>query len=164
MSKIIVRRQEYANNGTHANEIESVVKDNLIVNTLSSAMDVAPSVGLLKSLSDNLGEYKKAAWTATQSNAYAQILSDALTDLSVGTYIVFGSVPISDNSAGLIYIAGSGITIRGGGYYQTGSSQKLFDVMQVDSASNSVIIRSASSATINYSYLDRGFLAALRLK
>ena len=52
MSKIIVRRQEYANNGTHANEIEAVVKDNLIVNTLSSAMDVAPSVGLLKSVKD----------------------------------------------------------------------------------------------------------------
>lgn len=52
MSKIIVRRQEYANNGTHANEIESVVKDNLIVNTLSSALDVAPSVGLLKDLTD----------------------------------------------------------------------------------------------------------------
>ena len=52
MSKIIVRRQEYANNGTHANEIEAVVKQNLIVNTLSSALDVAPSVGLLKSVSD----------------------------------------------------------------------------------------------------------------
>lgn len=56
MSKIIVRRQEYANNGTHANEIEAVVKQNLIVNTLSSAMDVAPSVGLLKSISDEFDE------------------------------------------------------------------------------------------------------------
>lgn len=52
MSKIIVRRQEYANNGTHANEIEAVVKENLIANTLSSATDVAPSVGLLKSTTD----------------------------------------------------------------------------------------------------------------
>lgn len=54
MSKIIVRRQEYANNGTHANEIEAVVKENLIANTLSSATDIAPSVGLLKSVSDGL--------------------------------------------------------------------------------------------------------------
>ena len=54
MSKIIVRRQEYANNGTHANEIEAVVKENLIANTLSSATDIAPSVGLLKSVSDSL--------------------------------------------------------------------------------------------------------------
>ena len=54
MSKIIVRRQEYANNGTHANEIESVVKQNLIVNTLSSALDVAPSVGLLNSVKSGL--------------------------------------------------------------------------------------------------------------
>ena len=61
MSKIIVRRQEYANNGTHANEIESVVKQNLIVNTLSSAMDVAPSVGLLKNVGDALTiKYKTA--------------------------------------------------------------------------------------------------------
>lgn len=54
MSKIIVRRQEYANNGTHANEIEAVVKENLIANTLSGATDIAPSVGLLKSVSDGL--------------------------------------------------------------------------------------------------------------
>lgn len=54
MSKIIVRRQEYANNGTHANEIEAVVKQNLIVNTLSSALDVAPSVGLLNSVKSGL--------------------------------------------------------------------------------------------------------------
>lgn len=54
MSKIIVRRQEYANNGTHANEIEAVVKQNLIANTLSGATDIAPSVGLLKSVSDGL--------------------------------------------------------------------------------------------------------------
>lgn len=54
MSKIIVRRQEYANNGTHANEIESVVKQNLIVNTLSSALDVAPSVGLVKNVKDGI--------------------------------------------------------------------------------------------------------------
>lgn len=52
MSKIIVRRQEYANNGTHANEIEAVVKQNLIANTLSGATDIAPSVGLLKSIND----------------------------------------------------------------------------------------------------------------
>lgn len=56
MSKIIVRRQEYANNGTHANEIEAVVKDNLIVNTLSSALDVAPSVGLLNSVKSEIDE------------------------------------------------------------------------------------------------------------
>lgn len=54
MSKIIVRRQEYANNGTHANEIEAVVKENLIANTLSSATDIAPSVGLLKSVKDGI--------------------------------------------------------------------------------------------------------------
>lgn len=164
MSKIIVRRQEYANNGTHANEIEAVVKQNLIANTLSSATDIAPSVGLVKSLVDNVGEYKEAAWTATQSNANGQILTDALTGLSVGTYIVFGSVPISDNSAGLIYIDGSGVTLRGNSFYLTGSSQRLFEFMQVDSASNSVTIRSAGSTVINYSYLNRGFLAALRLK
>ena len=54
MSKIIVRRQEYANNGTHANEIEAVVKQNLIVNTLSSALDVVPSVGLLNSVKSDI--------------------------------------------------------------------------------------------------------------
>ena len=52
MSKIIVRRQEYANNGTHADEIEAVVQENLIANTLSSATDIASSVGLLKSQVD----------------------------------------------------------------------------------------------------------------
>lgn len=52
MSKIIVRRQEYANNGTHADEIEAVVQENLIVNTMSSATDVAPSAALLKSVND----------------------------------------------------------------------------------------------------------------
>ena len=62
MSKIIVRRQEYANNGTHANEIEAVVKDNMIVNTLSSAMDVAPSVGLLKSTTDALDTKFDKVW------------------------------------------------------------------------------------------------------
>ena len=56
MSKIIVRRQEYANNGTHANEIEEVVKQNLIANTLSSATDIAASVGLVKSETDAIKE------------------------------------------------------------------------------------------------------------
>ena len=56
MSKIVVRRQVYANNGTHANEIEAVVQENLIANTLSSATDIAPSVGLLKSNVDSLNE------------------------------------------------------------------------------------------------------------
>lgn len=56
MSKIIVRRQEYANNGTHANEIEAVVQQNLIANTLSSATDIAASVGLVKSETDGIKE------------------------------------------------------------------------------------------------------------
>lgn len=63
MSKIIVRRQEYANNGTHANEIEAVVKENLIANTLSSATDIAPSVGLLKSVNDILMRFFPQNWS-----------------------------------------------------------------------------------------------------
>lgn len=68
MSKIIVRRQEYANNGTHANEIEAVVKENLIANTLSSATDIAPSVGLLKSLFDGFSAEDISPTVISQSS------------------------------------------------------------------------------------------------
>lgn len=71
MSKIIVRRQEYANNGTHADEIESVVQENLIANTLSSATNMAASVGLLKSMVDPvLYNSTAATWTATITPKY----------------------------------------------------------------------------------------------
>lgn len=90
MSKIIVRRQEYANNGTHANEIEAVVKQNLIVNTLSSAMDVAPSVGLLKNtISGLINAYEVVGTTDTSGNISTSLLTSnkyaigAFTDRSV---------------------------------------------------------------------------------
>lgn len=55
MSKIVVKKQEYANNGTHANEIEAVVKENILTNTLSTSTDNAPTVGLLKTNIDLIG-------------------------------------------------------------------------------------------------------------
>lgn len=102
MSKIIVRRQEYANNGTHANEIEAVVKDNLIVNTLSSAMDVVPSVGLLKSVRDEfdvLGavEYKEGNGTIPNG----EWLTLATHNLTKGIYIVVGDIWFSGNANGI---------------------------------------------------------------
>lgn len=92
MSKIIVRRQEYANNGTHANEIEEVVKQNLIANTLSSATDIAASVGLVKSETDAVKESLStipvvhSGGLNYSSYALADAIRQASVNLSDGMY------------------------------------------------------------------------------
>ena len=102
MSKIIVRRQEYANNGTHADEIEAVVQENLIANTLSSATDIAPSVGLLKTVNDslkNLIVYKSYSFPYSLNAGAA--LSVTGTDLGVSNptgYVVLGFRQINTGS------------------------------------------------------------------
>ena len=102
MSKIIVRRQEYANNGTHANEIEAVVRDNLIVNTLSSALDVAPSVGLLKSVADEIdltGTIYTSSGSGTGSTS--SFLTVATLSLPKGIYIIVGDAWWTSNANGI---------------------------------------------------------------
>lgn len=91
MSKIIVRRQEYANNGTHANEIEAVVKQNLIVNTLSSALDVAPSVGLMKNAISSLIKTREEAGTTDGTGN--------LGSISTTNYLILGAYPVRSVNA-----------------------------------------------------------------
>lgn len=92
MSKIIVRRQEYANNGTHANEIEAVVKQNLIVNTLSSALDVAPSVGLMKNAISSLIKTREETGTTDGTGN--------LGTINTTDYLILGAYPVRSENAG----------------------------------------------------------------
>lgn len=91
MSKIIVRRQEYASNGTHANEIEAVVKQNLIANTLSSATDIAPSVGLMKNAISSLIKTREETGTTDGTGNLATINT---TD-----YLILGAYPVRSANA-----------------------------------------------------------------
>ena len=94
MSKIIVRRQEYANNGTHANEIEAVVQQNLIANTLSSATDIAASVGLVKSETDAIKESLSTYPSMTFFGGYGKYYKTYQTSIDAAVNMV---TPTSDN-------------------------------------------------------------------
>ena len=95
MSKIIVRRQEYANNGTHANEIEAVVKENLIANTLSSATDIAPSVGLLKSSIESIPVFKVRKFTVNDIAISAGSFQSVNVPFTESGYTPVGIISIS---------------------------------------------------------------------
>lgn len=106
MSKIIVRKQEYANNGTHADEIKAVVRDDLVVNTLSSATDLVPSVGLVKSETDAIKD------ALSNLDEYEIPSADRLIGVSVFLRKRNGMVTLQTNGSNTVAVpSGGGTTI-----------------------------------------------------
>lgn len=143
MSKIIVRRQEYANNGTHANEIEAVVKENLIANTLSSATDIAPSVGLLKSISDSLEGAKNVFLDKTYGSSGVTINIDTLNSATGYIYKCFAGSTFSGTSPTSV-LGGNAFMLIGFSSIKSSNNLPIYGVqMAIGFGSSKIAIRNA---------------------
>lgn len=120
-------------------------------------------------LSDNpqgttLGTSYTAAWTATESSANGQQLTNKIQNVPVGVYILEAKLPVFTNNDYYANISKSGAsTILDGGMGRTFSQQCVTRVIKVESSTNSFWLSSGQSATCTFSYLERGGISLTRI-
>ena len=103
-----------------------------------------------------IGTVYSAPWVATESSAYATPLTEYIT-LPPGTYILILTAP---NISGSMAISGIGATGTFGTLVADGST--LTSIVQISSTGHYRAL-SAQSASVTFSYIERGFLRAIRI-
>lgn len=101
-----------------------------------------------------IGTVYTAAWTATSSSANATPLTNAMT-IPSGTYILLVITPPASTESFGISLAGkySKVFGTGGGSFAT----------TLTTTGTSITVRSAQSAEVTFSYIERGSLTAIRI-
>ena len=100
----------------------------------------------------------EAAWTATSSNANLQQVSDSIT-IPAGTYIFSVKIPVcSQNSLAFCIHP---FDLATGGWFGAGQVVQNY-IYKVPETTTCYIATSMSTAT-NYTYIERGFLKAIRI-
>lgn len=102
-------------------------------------------------------------WLATSSSSALTKLTNALTLPYDGNWLVFGVAPPS--SAVLLGqpVGSSGVTIRANTYFNLEQYAPFLFTVSTSSANQTVYIASASSASTTFSYIERGWLKAVKL-
>lgn len=133
---------------------EGVTYDNA-----ESGMTATNVQGALDELSNGLTTIYEGAWTATSSAANNTQLTEKIT-LPKGIYLVFLSLP---NVAGSVVSTGLyntlGLSIP---LYVTQANGTGCRPVRVESE-NSFWIASTTSQTMTFSYLERGYIQALKI-
>ena len=110
-----------------------------------------------------IGNTYTASWTATSSNANNVRVTNTLT-LPAGTYLFFLKVPVCNQST-LYFQVWSGTDdnnyITAGNV--SGAGQSVFSCVATYSQTTTVYGRTNFSMATTYSYLERGYLKAVRI-
>ena len=111
----------------------------------------------------NRGQYYAAAWTATSTNSNGARLTDDIT-LPKGTYILSAKVPVvtSGTFPGVVLKQSGGTDLENGSLAALGSQMEASFIVKL-SAQKTVYMAVAGSAACSYSYLERGWLRAVRI-
>lgn len=141
------------NNGTIYIQTDAETTGSDIAVSDSDSMSIAEAIGAI-------GTMATASWTGTSSSAYGTNLTGAVT-LTKGVYIVTIKTPVSDITP-LIELHDN--TNDRTFYYTNIPSQESFTIPIELTATTDIIVRSAASVAISYSYLERGGLFAVRIK
>ena len=106
----------------------------------------------------------KADWTATSSSASLTNVTDTAT-LSKGTWLAICRVPIASvDTVNYTLRAPSGTTDLGTNTYSLGGTYSVFiTVFVVSSSTATVVLRTASSTAVTYSYTERGGCTFIKL-
>ena len=102
-----------------------------------------------------------ASWIANSSNAFNTDLTNSL-NLTKGLYLVIAAYPIISESVFVTDIDGQNIVKRGGRYFSLGSQQNAVKFVRAD-ADTQIKLVSAASASVSFSYIERGGLYAYKL-
>ena len=105
-----------------------------------------------------IGQVYTASWTATSSNANMQRVSDTIT-LPAGTYIFNVKIPVVSQNSVAFCVEPFGIDV--GGWFGAGQVVQTY-IYTVSQPTTCYIATSMSSAT-NYTYIERGYLKAIRI-
>lgn len=112
------------------------------------------------SINSNIGNFYTGAWTATSCSGNNQQMTAKTPPLAAGTYLVEIQVPVVNTAGFICAIAGAteGNRYVSGGNYANGAF-----VLQVLEGAQLYVV-SATSYSYTFSYLDRGWIRATRLK
>lgn len=108
------------------------------------------------------GEVYTASWIATESSANNVRVTDRLT-LPAGTYILFLKVPVCSQSNLFFQIwsgADANYTTSGN---ISGAGQSVFSCVATYIETTIIYGRTNFSAETTYTYLERGYLKAVRI-
>lgn len=107
------------------------------------------------------GAYYAAAWTATATSSNYARLTENLT-LPKGVYIIVGKVPIASGNFPGFSVLSNGVNIDDFTIMLCGSQQSAATIINL-TEQKTVYLGVAGSASITYSYLERGGLRAIRV-
>lgn len=116
-------------------------------------------------LNNNIGTFYTATWKASSSSAYGADLTNSLT-LPKGRYIIDVQSPqVSSNSAIAGVACSSGTITKpvNDVWFYLGLYNHLSTTITVTSDSATVLLRTGFSASVTYSYTERGYIRAIKV-
>lgn len=121
-------------------------------------LDVKEWINKVTNKLNGIGTVYTASWTATSSNANDQRVSNTIT-IPAGTYIFSVKIPICSQNTLAFQVLPFGLSC--GGWFGAGQVVQNY-IYKVTQTTTCYIATSMSQAT-NYTYIDRGYLKAVRI-
>lgn len=111
-----------------------------------------------------LGLSTTADWVANSSSAYATQLTGRINFPSAGKWLVFGVCPVCNTNSGIMYPSVSvGVHTRSNLYFNIGTYFDFLFVADVDASNEGVVMAAASSTAVTFSYIERGYITAVKI-
>lgn len=104
-----------------------------------------------------------AGWYATSSSAALTRLTNTLTLPYAGNWLVFGVAPPSSGTLLGQPVGSSGVTIRANTYFNLEQYAPFLFTVSTSSANQTIYIASSSGTSTTFSYIERGWLKAVKL-
>ena len=107
-----------------------------------------------------IGTYYEASWKASSSSTFGTVLTNSIA-LPAGTYVITLSAPVINVA---FSYAISGISSR---YFRDYASSSMagstFTIVQKFTSSTTIKATAAASASVSFTYTERGGLSAVRI-
>ena len=103
------------------------------------------------------------AWTASSASAFGNNLTERIGFPSTGKWLVYGQCPICSTTGLLRISTSNGVIIRSNMYFNIESYATFLFIADVTASDDGLIAQAASSTNITFSYIERGYIQAIKL-
>lgn len=106
-----------------------------------------------------------AAWTATKTNTNGARVTDTMTIPEKGVWLILVGIPIVDREDIIFGLHGSisNIPSSSAFYFPCRDQAKYCVLINVPADNTEVYLDTGGSAETNYSYINRGYIAAVKM-
>ena len=106
-----------------------------------------------------------AAWTATKTNANNVRVTDIMTIPEKGVWLILIGIPIVDREDIIFGLHGSisNIPSSSAFYFPCKNQAKYCVLINVSADNTEIYLITAASAETNYSYINRGYISAVKM-